>query len=103
MVLFVWVFGPDKAWREISMGRDIRLPRIFYYIIKYVTPVYLFALLAFWFFQDGIDVFLMRGVSEENFAYIWFARFLLVGILVLMIFLVRIAWQRKHIIRQEVP
>ena len=103
VVLFVWVFGSAKAWREICMGGDIRLPRIFYYVIKYVTPLYLFILLGFWFWQEGVNVLLMRGVSKENYIYIWFARFLLTGILLLMLFLVRIAWQRKHIIRQQVP
>ena len=103
VVLFIWVFGPDKAWREICAGRDFQLPRIFYYIIKYVTPIYLFVLLGFWFVQDGMDVLMMRQVPEANRIYIWFARFLLAGILLLMLFLVRIAWQRKHIISQRVP
>ena len=103
VVLFVWVFGSDKAWREICSGGDIKLPRFFYYIIKYVTPVYLFILLGVWFFQEGVNVFLMRGVPKENYTYIWFARFLLIGILLLMLFLVRIAWQRKHVIHQKVP
>ena len=103
VVIFIWIFGADKAWREICAGRDFQLPRIFYYIIKYVTPVYLFLLLGFWLVQDGVDVLLMRNVQEANRVYIWFARFLMAGILLLMIFLVRLAWQRKHMIRQQVP
>jgi len=103
VVLFIWVFGPDKAWKEICMGRDFKLPRFFYYIIKYVTPVYLFLLLGFWLIQDGMDVMLMRDVAAEDHIYIWFARFLLAAILLFMMFLVRIAWQRKHVIRPRVP
>jgi neurotransmitter:Na+ symporter, NSS family len=101
VTLFIWVFGPDKAWKEICTGRDFSLPRFFYYVIKYVTPAYLVLLLAFWFFQDGMDVIFMRDVPSENFIYIWFARFLLAGIMLLMLFLVRIAWQRNHGVRRR--
>jgi SNF family Na+-dependent transporter len=37
-ILFAWVFGIDKGWREINLGADIRLPLVFKYIIKWVTP-----------------------------------------------------------------
>ena len=103
VVLFMWVFGADNAWKEMNQGGDIRIPRPFYYIMKYVTPVYIGVLLCFWFFQDGIDVFLMRNVPEQNFPYIWFARFLLVSMLVAVLIMVRIAWQRKHVIQQRIP
>lgn len=103
VILFMWVFGAKNAWTEMSQGAEIPIPRFFYYIMKYVTPVYIIVLLGFWFIQDGIDVFLMRGVPEENYPYIWFARFLLIGMLAVMLLLVRIAWQRKHVIRQQIP
>ncbi|MBI4387980.1 MAG: sodium-dependent transporter [Candidatus Omnitrophica bacterium] len=103
VILFVWVFGADKAWREISQGRDIKIPRFFYYIIKYVTLGYLLILLGVWFFQSGVDVIFMRNVKPENYTYIWFARFLMTGVLVLILIFVRIAWQQKHKIRQIVP
>ena len=40
-VIFVWVFGADKAWKQINNGSDIKIPKIFKFIIKYVTPVFL--------------------------------------------------------------
>jgi SNF family Na+-dependent transporter len=40
-IVFSWVFGIDKGWREIITGADIRVPGIYKYIIKYVTPVFL--------------------------------------------------------------
>ncbi len=103
VVLFFWVFGPKKAWKELTQGADIRLPKFFFPIMKYVTPLYLMVLLAFWFFQDGINVLLMKGVPAENYAYIWFARFLLATVLIVILVLVRIAWQKKHVIEQRVP
>ena len=103
VILFIWVFGSKNAWREIGMGADIRVPKFFYPIMKYVTPTYLFLLLGFWFFQEGIHVVLMRGVSSGDFPYVWFARFLMLGILFATLVLVKIAWQRRHLIQQRVP
>ena len=37
-IFFAWVFGMKKGWHEITSNADIIVPRIFKYIIKYVTP-----------------------------------------------------------------
>ena len=95
--------GGENAKKEIMSGAAIGLPKIVFPIMKYVTPIYLIILLGFWLFQDGIRVLTMRDVPSENYAYIWFARFLLAGILVAILVLVRIAWQRKHRIQQRIP
>ncbi len=41
IVLFAWVFGMEKGWEEITRGADIRIPVIYKFIIKYITPVLL--------------------------------------------------------------
>jgi SNF family Na+-dependent transporter len=41
IILFAWVFGMDKGWKEITTGADIKVPIIFKYIIKFVTPLML--------------------------------------------------------------
>jgi SNF family Na+-dependent transporter len=43
IILFAWVFGITKGWKEINAGADIRVPVVFKHIIKYVTPVLLLA------------------------------------------------------------
>ena len=40
-VLFAWVFGLKKGWKEITDGADIKVPTIFKFIIKWVTPIML--------------------------------------------------------------
>jgi hypothetical protein len=40
-ILFSWVFGITNGWNEINSGADIRVPSIYKYIIKYVTPALL--------------------------------------------------------------
>jgi hypothetical protein len=37
-ILFAWVFGMDKGWKEINDGADLRVPRIYRFIIKWITP-----------------------------------------------------------------
>jgi NSS family neurotransmitter:Na+ symporter len=43
IILFAWVFGMDKGWKEITEGADIQIPIFFKYITKYITPVLLLA------------------------------------------------------------
>ena len=49
IVLFSWVFGIKKGWKEITYGADIRVPKIFKYIILIVTPAILGMVLLFSF------------------------------------------------------
>ena len=41
IILFSWVFGIDRGWRELHSGASIRIPRVFKFIMKYVAPLYL--------------------------------------------------------------
>lgn len=41
VILFAWVFGMDKGWKEITTGADIRVPVFFRYVTQFVTPVIL--------------------------------------------------------------
>ncbi|MFZ5552555.1 MAG: sodium-dependent transporter [Bacteroidota bacterium] len=43
IILFAWIFGMNKGWKEITDGSDIKVPTIFKFIIKYVTPLFLLA------------------------------------------------------------
>ncbi len=43
IILFAWVFGMDKGWYEITRGADMKVPGMFKFIIKYVTPLILIA------------------------------------------------------------
>lgn len=41
IILFAWVFGIDRGWKEITQGADIQVPIIFRFIIKWITPTIL--------------------------------------------------------------
>jgi SNF family Na+-dependent transporter len=40
-ILFSWVFGIDKGWKELMSGSDLKVPTVYKFIIKYITPLLL--------------------------------------------------------------
>lgn len=96
-VLFSWVFGMDKAWEEVHRGADMVIPSIYKFIIKYITPLFLFIILGMWFFQEWLPVILMRNVAAENRIYILATRIGLSLLFLTIAILVKIAWRRKRL------
>ncbi len=41
VILFAWIFGMEKGWKEINIGSDIKIPLVYKFIIKFITPVLL--------------------------------------------------------------
>jgi len=39
--IFAWIFGMDRGWEEITRGAQIRVPRVFRFVIQYVTPTFI--------------------------------------------------------------
>ena len=89
IIIFAWIFGMDKAWDEITEGAAIRIPRIFYYMIKYVTPVSLAILLVVWTYQAGFDLLLLRNADPVDLPYLLMTRGIIVALILTGLFLVR--------------
>jgi neurotransmitter:Na+ symporter, NSS family len=94
-VLFMWVFGADKAWAEMNAGGDFKIPRVFYYIMKYITPALLFIVMIWWFISDAVPILVLKNVSSTDVPYIWASRALMVLLFLGILFLVKKAWS-KH-------
>ncbi|MDZ7319333.1 MAG: sodium-dependent transporter [candidate division KSB1 bacterium] len=97
VVLFAWIFGMSRGWAEMNRNADIRIPRIFKWIIRLVTPLYLIALLLFWGIQDGIPILFMKGKAPAHIPYLWGSRFMMLGLILLTLLLVYIAYKKKTI------
>jgi len=95
-ILFAWVFGMENAWKEIHHGADMNVPRIYKFIIKYITPLFLLLILGFWFFQQGLPTIMMKAVSAESRIYILATRLGLVVLFIILAFLVRSAWKIRY-------
>jgi Na+/proline symporter len=94
-ILFIWIFGMDKAWEEMHHGAELRIPQFYKFIIKYITPLFLIFILGFWFIQQALPTLMMKGVSTENAPYILATRIGLIALFILIAVLVRIAYYRR--------
>lgn len=95
-ILFMWVFGADKAWKEMNNGGDIKIPFFFYYVMKYITPVILMILMIWWFIQSALPTLFLHNAAPENVPYIWGARILMLVIAAILIWMVKKAWENNH-------
>lgn len=100
-ILFMWVFGADKAFEEINSGGDIKIPIFFKYIMKYITPLILIIIMIWWLINDAIPTLLLKGVPQEKVPYIWGARILMLLILGIILFMIHIAWKNKEPLKEE--
>jgi neurotransmitter:Na+ symporter, NSS family len=94
-ILFAWIFGIDKAWDEMHHGSMMRIPRIYKFIIKYITPMFLIFILTFWLIQDGLPFIMMKGIDESLKPYILGTRLGLMAVFTMLCVLVKIAWKRR--------
>ena len=95
IVVFGWIYGIDKGWKDLNEGAEIRIPRIFKFIIKYISPLFLFILLGVWTYQMFIPTIMMSGVPDENKPYIWGARIFIIAIIGVMMYLIKITTEKK--------
>ncbi len=89
VILFAWIFGMDKGWAEITEGADIKVPVIYKYIIKYVTPVFIGAV----FIGSLPDIY--NKITSETSVYINLSRLLLLTLYVGICYLVFVAYRKR--------
>lgn len=102
VILFMWVFKPDHAWASLHQGADLRIPRVFKFIMTYVTPVYLLVILSWWTVTEAIPILTLEGgkaaggpIIPGTEAYVQWSRLLIVAIVVAFLILIRLAWKRN--------
>ncbi len=97
VILFAWMFGGGNMWSEIQRDADLRVPRVFYYIIRYVVPLMLAGLLVGWCYQNFYDVVLLREVPRENVPYVWLSRATILAVILATVILVAAGrrWKRS--------
>jgi SNF family Na+-dependent transporter len=93
----MWVFGGDKAWEEMNAGGDFKIPRIFYYVMKYLTPVVLSVIMIWWLIKDAIPILLLSEMNPENIPYIWTARILMILLFILILYSIKIVWKNNAV------
>ncbi len=89
LLLFIWIFGGERAWQEINRGGIIKIPRAYYFVMRFVTPVFLLVLLGWWAIE-----YIPKVISETQWT-VWVTRFYLIGLFLFLTLLVFIAERRK--------
>ena len=89
IIIFFWIFGSERAWEEITRASKIKLPRILYYVTKYVTPFFLIIILLAWGYQQ------LPSVLSKGDTGIWITRVFLFLLLLAHFIAVRRAWKKR--------
>jgi hypothetical protein len=92
----VWIFKPENAWRSIHQGADIQIPRIFKFIMTYVTPVYLLIILTWWGWTDAWPILKGDRIAPGSETYVMISRGLIVMFAVAFIVLTKVEWARNR-------
>jgi SNF family Na+-dependent transporter len=100
VVLFGWVFGIDRAWKEIHHGAELKIPEIYKFIIKFITPFVLLTILGFWFYQEWWDIIFMKKVPEADRPVVLASRLMILTLAWGMAVMVKLAWRRKKKIEE---
>lgn len=95
VIMFGWVFGIDKAWDEVHKGAQMKIPGFYKFIIKYITPAFLIAILAGWIIQNWKTVVNMTGIPEASKPYVLWTRMGMVVLFGVLALLVNIAWKKR--------
>jgi NSS family neurotransmitter:Na+ symporter len=100
IVIFGWVFGMKRGWKELHTGADIRIPSIYWFIIKFVTPVFIAVLLGVWFYQESLKVIKMENYPPEDRPYVLILRLVLLALFGGFCYLIHYAWKKHHVRRE---
>jgi SNF family Na+-dependent transporter len=95
IIIFSWVFGIRRGWEEINRGADIRVPRIFRFILVWVTPVLMIGIFVYWTLQNAVDTALMVGIEESARPFVIGARIFMLAVLIALLAMIRAAWRRR--------
>ena len=86
----------ERGWKELHMGADIAIPRIYKPIMKWITPLFLFLILIWWGATEAIPTLLMQtGQAPETVPYRWLSRGLMVLMLIVGVEMIRRAWRNR--------
>lgn len=87
VLLFGWVLGAERGHEELMRGALLRIPRVFIYVIKYVSPVYLIGIFVMWGVQQlgATKGNYFRALATEPVARLAVGLILLVAVLFLLL------------------
>lgn len=95
VLVFMWIFGGPQAWTELHEGAELRLPRVFYYVFRLVTPLFLLVIFAVWIAQTDRAFWTLSNLPASDRIWRWGVRALIVAMVGGCVWLIRTRWQEK--------
>lgn len=94
--IFLFVMKFKNGWKELHEGALIRVPGIYKFIMKYITPLFLLLLLGFYTYQDFFSRIFLEDVKDPvDKTYMWGARIMIFVLLISLLILIHIAWRKR--------
>jgi SNF family Na+-dependent transporter len=88
--VFAWILGIEKGFEELNKGAKWKIPKLFKFIIKYISPLFLLFILIMWAITDLPNY--MRNIN----VYIWVERTLIILVLVVLCILTSMATKESN-------
>ncbi|MGL5956614.1 MAG: sodium-dependent transporter [Brevinema sp.] len=95
-VLFATHIDSKKGWLELHKGSHIKIPVLYRFILKYVTPTVLIIILGAWLVTEGPARFMMTYYAPEVRSSVLTTRILLLAIAVGFNLLIAYAWKTHN-------
>lgn len=96
IIIFSFIFGVDRGWKELHNGADIRIPTVYRVVIKWITPAFLLILLGWWTVTAAVPQLLMTNLTDQSqVMWRWGARLMIVAMLAVGLWLIKLAWGRR--------
>ncbi len=102
VIVFMWIFKPENAWRSIHEGADIRIPAVFKFIMTYVTPIFLLVILGWWAVTQAWPILTLEGnqsaggdIPAGMEIWVHVSRLLILAFVAFFLVMIRLAWKRN--------
>jgi len=93
VILFSWVFGVERGYEEAHAGAEMRIPRVWKFVIKYVSPLFLLVIFVFWCKDNLPDR--VRQLKEGEDGGVPLLSVMLLGVLsIFLLVLIHLALRR---------
>ncbi len=102
-IVFGWVLGSKRAWKELRRGAALKVPRVLLFVLKFITPLVLIAVFLLWVHQEffnfgteGLHLGRLTQLANDRTVQIAFGWIILVVcILALCIHLAVERWKQE--------
>lgn len=92
VIVFSWVFGVERGYQEAMRGAELKIPAIWKFVIKYISPTYLLIIFALWCFDENNLPKYIKTLREQTVPK--YAVYLIVGVTVFLGILIYLASKR---------